>query len=135
MNSLTFRNIEQAKGIVAGSTSDRQSALSDWYQLVREIPIEKLEIGDLSRAVRQSLYPEYTVPVALSVLKTRPLAGKLYDGELRLSLRSVPESFWRENLALARRTLEVCEENIPSLDEEFRPDADALSRKIAVIIR
>ena len=95
----TFRDLDQGH-----ATADQEteiSALDEWYDSVRDIPINELDDGDLSRACRQCLFPQSVVPVAVRRLQLQPLAGDSYDGELFASLRSVPRLYWKNNPEMA----------------------------------
>lgn len=80
--------------------SDQQKAMADkgndpldeWYRRVRNIEIEKLPLDDLARAVRQELFAEHVVPIALTVLERDPLAGEDYDGQLIYAISLLPRT-------------------------------------------
>jgi hypothetical protein len=70
------------------------SALEEWYNQVRDTPLENMGIGDLARACRQNIFPSAVVPICLLRLEEDPLAGDLYDGELLLALKGLPRDYW-----------------------------------------
>jgi CDI immunity proteins len=84
--TLTMRSLEKQP-----SSDHGYSALDEWYLSIRDIPLYDLPIGDIARSLRQSLYPDFVVPVAIRHLRENPLAGHLYDGELLVSLRNGPK--------------------------------------------
>ena len=129
MNPTTFHEIERAKGTDHGA-SDEQSPLSDWYARVRDVPLSAFGVEDLCKSVRQDLYPEYVVPVALEALEKEPLAGDMYDGELAVSFRSVSETFWRDNPVLAKRLLRVLKDVLPRLGDDLKADASTTIARI-----
>jgi hypothetical protein len=104
MNPTTFRDIEMAKGI-APRSEESSSSLTDWYDRIRNVPLLAFGIEDLCRSLRQVLYPQYVVPVALEALERDPLAGEMYEGELALAFRSLPDGFWREHKQVGTRWL------------------------------
>jgi hypothetical protein len=88
--TLTMRSLERQP-----SSDDGSPALDEWYRSIRDIPLHDLPIGDIARSVRQCLFPDFVVPVAIRHLQENPLAGDLYDGELLVSLRNVDDDFWK----------------------------------------
>ncbi|PWD65717.1 contact-dependent growth inhibition system immunity protein [Pectobacterium parmentieri] len=64
----------------------QQSSLELWFDRVLDVPIEKLTVEDLCRAIRQELFIEQLIPRVLDVLNEDPLAGEYYDGELIAAL-------------------------------------------------
>jgi hypothetical protein len=103
MTDLTFRQIENSKGI-AVSNDAFDSSLSNWYQDVRDKPIDQFMDKDFGIACRQQVYMEFVVPVLLSRLKSEPLAGDMYDGELLIAIAALPKQFWTDN-TVARNAL------------------------------
>jgi CDI immunity proteins len=78
---------------------------------------------DLCIAVRQQLFLEHVVPVAVYRLQQNPLAGKKYDGELIVALKSVPRDYWAQQLKLrkaVKQTLDLLAHNVePSLRSDI----------------
>jgi hypothetical protein len=127
MNPITFHTIEQTQGIILEQDS---SVLSDWYLRVREIPLPQLRIEDLCRSLRQVLYPEYIVPVAIKLVERDPLIGEMYDGELLVAFKSIPESFWHANVSLAQRLFRVCGKPLTRMSDECRREVEGLRCKL-----
>lgn len=125
MTTLTFQQIEQAKGIKY-SADYEHSPLSDWYHRMRDVPLSAFGIEDLCKSVRQDLYPDHVIPVAIDALEKEPMAGEMYDGELALSFRFVSDNFWSKNLGLAQRLLHVLRKVVALLEDEDEFKADAL---------
>jgi hypothetical protein len=124
MSPTTFHDIEIAKGLVTVGVKD-QSALSDWYVRMRDVPLSAFGIEDLCKSVRQNLYPEYVVPTAIEAIEKEPLAGEMYDGELAVSFRAVSVAFWHEHQELAGRLLSVMKEILPRLGDDVKGDVVA----------
>jgi hypothetical protein len=101
----------------------RKSALDEWYESVRDHAICDLSIADLARSCRQALFPDYLVPVAVQRLKSDPLAGALYHGELLASLRHVDREFWGRSGDLVADLAGVLQ-NIPTDELSAEVDAD-----------
>ena len=76
---------------------------------LRGVPLESLSIGDLRVLIAQDVAREPLVPVAVGVLRDRPLLeGDLYPGNLLLAVLRVPEAHWSahpEQLAALREGL------------------------------
>jgi hypothetical protein len=114
---LTMRSLEKQP-----PCDDGNSALDEWYRSIRDIPLDNLAIGDIARSLRQRLYPDFVVPVAIGHLRENPLAGDLYDGELLVSLRNVDEDFWKRREELKSELAGV----FPRIDTgELDPDVVA----------
>jgi hypothetical protein len=106
--------------------------LPAWYRTVCDIPIDELGVEDICKACRQKIHLDHTVQRALRLLRTDPLAGESFDGELLAALKSVPREYWSSNEAecqalrlLARSVAQ--EETIPP---DVREDAKELLTRI-----
>ena len=124
--AMTFRQLEVTKNIVWDPNDQPKSALGDWYERVRDIPIDEMKIGDICRTVRQLLYFEYVVPLAVELLEKEPLAGELYEGELFMSFSSIKDGYWKSHPYLAERisrfgnqVLAVLGGNLPTQGDIF----------------
>ena len=97
---LTFAMLDRLEGFDEGHRTPADDyPLQVWYRNVRETPIENLSLADIARASRQQIHIDQVVPVALRFLQQEPLAGDLYDGELLVSLKSVPAGYWKTHAA------------------------------------
>jgi len=121
---MTFREIEAAEGVPA--VRSEESPLSDWYVRVRDVSLSDFGIEDLCKSVRQCLYLKHVIPFALEALEKGPLAGEMYDGELAMSFRGVPDSFWRNSRGLAERLLRTMRQVVTLIDNDFRSDGEAI---------
>ena len=74
---VTFRALDGNRVL-----PEPRSALEQWYLAVRDVPLRQLGVPDLARAIRQGLFTDQLVPIAIDELTRDPLAGELYDGEL-----------------------------------------------------
>ncbi|MEI7411770.1 contact-dependent growth inhibition system immunity protein [Pectobacterium aroidearum] len=83
----TFRKL--IKNINVVKETHQQSSLELWFESIIDIPIEKLAVEDLCRAIRQELFIEQLMPRVLDVLDDDPLAGEYYDGELIAALSRI----------------------------------------------
>jgi hypothetical protein len=103
-----------------------------WYRAVHNTPITELGIEDICRACRQKIHLEHTVPRALELLRTDPLAGDMYEGELLVSLKSVPPNYWATNQTerLALRSVAESVLHQDSVPQDVRADAEELLRKV-----
>ena len=98
LKALTFRQIEDRKRISLSNQAD-VSSLDEWYQTVRDKPVSQFSDKDFGIACRQELNLEFVVPHVLTRIKSEPLVGDMYDGELLVALAGLPGSFWVNNPA------------------------------------
>ena len=68
---------------------EQQSPLELWFERIIDVPLEKLTVEDLCRAIRQNLCIDQLMPRVLEVLTKEPLAGEYYDGELIAALSTI----------------------------------------------
>lgn len=66
-----------------------RSSLGEWFSGILDIPLDKLEVGDVARAIRQELFLAEVLPKAEIILRQDPLAGEDYDGQLISSIASL----------------------------------------------
>lgn len=66
-----------------------RSSLDEWFSNILDIPLDKLDVGDIARAIRQGLFLSEVLPKAEIILKQDPLAGEDYDGQLISSIASL----------------------------------------------
>ena len=131
---LTFAMLEGEKSSGELPTrSGEEYPLPAWYRAVREIPLEQLSVEDICKACRQQIHLDHVVPIALGILRSNPLAGEMYDGELIASLKSVPANYWRDRTdegLILKRILEKAISIEATLDD-VRQDAEELLNRIS----
>jgi CDI immunity proteins len=128
-NNVTFAALDKRKGVPAlEPTDDQEFPLPAWYRSVYNIPIEQLGIEDLAKACRQNIHLEEVVPIIADRLKDDPYAGEMYEGELLVSLKSVPKDFWSAKSAAVQTLSGVCSMVAEDCDapRELREDAAEL---------
>jgi len=113
--AITFSDIEQRLGIVYNKEEPR-SPLGDWYDAMRSVPIRSFADKDICISIRQQLYLDWLLPLALTRLEADPCTGELYDGELLVSLANVPPSYWSTHQPECRRLRQLLQGTI---DIEF----------------
>lgn len=69
--------------------SSNNSSLDEWFNSVLDVPFDKLDVGDIARAIRQDLFLADILPIAEVILRNDPLAGDDYDGQLISSIASL----------------------------------------------
>ena len=107
--------------------------VDEWYRSIRDIPLDDLPIGDIARSLRQSLFPDFVVPVAIRHLRENPLAGDLYDGELLVSLRNVGGDFWRRREVLRSNLARLLSRlDTGGLDPGVVADINAIRKDVEV---
>jgi len=129
---LTFALLDKEKGIAGlPPATGEEYPLPAWYRSVREIPLEELGVEDICKACRQQIHPEYVVPIVLRLLQSEPLAGEMYDGELLVSLKSIPPNYWSKHPDEAQVLKSVVEQalQIRTTTNDLRQDAEELLRR------
>lgn len=121
---VTFRSLENNEHITS------MAGLDEWYDKVRDVPIEDLDDLDLCRACRQRLFMAQVVPVAALRLQSDPLAGDVFEGELLASMKSIPSSFWQRDPLSGGQVLTIAESLLSHPDNEIRLDAEDIARAI-----
>jgi hypothetical protein len=58
----------------------------------------------------------------------------MYDGELAMSFRSVPDSFWRERIVLAERLLRILRNALDLFGEDIQPDGKATITRLEGLV-
>jgi len=130
---FTFAALDKKKGIELPPATGEEFPLPTWYRAVREIPLDELSIEDICKACRQQIHLDHVVPLALKLLESDPLSGEMYDGELLVSLKSIPVEYWSRN-----KTEKVTLESIivtrlrqEELTNDVREDVRELVSKLA----
>jgi hypothetical protein len=129
----TFASLDREKGI--GDTPpppEGEFPLPAWYRSVKTVPLDKLSVEDICKACRQKIHLEHVVPIALRLLQSDPLAGEFYEGELLVSLESVPVSYWRSQPDLARILKQIAEKvrSDNSTEDDLKKDLEQLLRNL-----
>jgi len=126
---VTFAILDQEKGVPAPPlASGEEYPLPAWYRTVRELPLDELGVEDICKACRQNIHLEHVVPLALQLLETEPLSGALYDGELLVSLKSIPPDYWskHEDERLLLKSLIESVRGCGTITADVRQDAEEL---------
>lgn len=130
-DTITFRQLESA---MSDHDEDKfgDSSLDEWYKSIRNTPITDFGDGDLSRACRQQLYLNHVVPIAVERLKSQPLAGDMYDGELLVAMKSISIDYWRTDQESARQLFAIAQEAKLLVDEDIADDVDELVGRLVL---
>jgi len=108
---LSFAILDREKGVPElPPATGEEYPLPAWYRAIRETPLEELTVEDIAKACRQQIHVEHVVPIALRLLQSEPLAGEMYDGELLVSIKSVPTDFWSAHKTEAAALKSICDE-------------------------
>jgi hypothetical protein len=127
--TLTFAELERRGGIPASSEPSDEFPLPAWYRTVREVPLSRLSPTDIARACRQKLFVGHVVPIAVAMLQLNPLEGEAYEGELLVSLKVVPPTYWQQN-PVERQAIRAVIARVlgsPDTPGDLRSDAEELS--------
>jgi|WetSurMetagenome_2_1015567.scaffolds.fasta_scaffold509111_1 hypothetical protein len=129
----TFAWLDEMKGFPATlPKTEEEFPLPSWYREVRDIPLGQLSIGDICKACRQRIHLNYIAPIALDLLEANPLAGEMFDGELLLAMKAVPEAYWREDRIQRNRLLGILRSFMPDLSGDIKKDVDDLRNRLEV---
>lgn len=109
------------------------SALVRRGHALRTVPIVELDAEDLRLLVGQQVALPVTVPLALGVLGTNPLAeGDFYPGDLLMAVLSVPPGYWTGHPVHARALHDVVAHLDPAdPDYPVLGDEDELALAVA----
>lgn len=105
-DKIKITDIEYIKNIKFDISKQKRSSLGEWYIRVRNKYLNELTDGDVARFIRQELYLEYIIPVAIEKIIIHPLAGEYRNGEILGAMCRVDISFWRSNLELKRKAID-----------------------------
>jgi len=101
-----------------GPAPQDASSLVRRVHALRTVPLSELGIDDLRVLVAQDVARETLVPIAVDMLRGRPLLeGDLYPGDLLLAVLRVPEAHWSahpEQLAALRECLARLDQEDPA---------------------
>ncbi len=104
MKHNTLRDFEAAWAEPGGS------ALDNWYERVRSLPIDHLSTADTCRSLRQGFLVDPVIRRAIDLFVADPAAGEIDEGELARALLTVPMGWWTDHLLEARRVTEVAQD-------------------------
>jgi hypothetical protein len=128
---VTLEKIEKGLRIPSPEPArEDEFPLPAWYRVVRNKPLSEFSIEDVCKSCRQNLYPEHIVPLALNLLEANVLAGELYDGELLVSLKSVPQNYWTENSDHRDFLLRIIKKTKDRSEESLQKDLEELLIKL-----
>jgi hypothetical protein len=130
---MTFALLDRERGVPEPASGD-EYPLPAWYRIVREVALDELGVEDISKAIRQKIHLEHVVPLALRRLESEPLAGEMYEGELLVSLKSVPLQYWSKHEAERLSLKSVIETALQeeAIADNVRRDAEELFRTTAL---
>jgi hypothetical protein len=130
--ALAASTLDQVDPPAWGPAPDDASSLVRRVHALRTVPLSELGIDDLRVLISQDVARETTVPIAVGMLRYRPLLeGDFYPGDLLLSVLRVPESHWAahpEQLAALREGLDRLDPDDPEYPVF---DDDELERAVA----
>lgn len=85
-----------------------KSSLIDECIRLHSVPLKDLTAENLRVLIDQCIGLEYVIPLALDKLEINPLeSGKMYTGDLLLTVSKVSVEFWQEHSDLNNRLVEV----------------------------
>jgi hypothetical protein len=124
---ITFAELDRLNGIpLLSAAKEEEFPLPAWYRSIYQIPLCELGVEDICKACRQNIHLEYVVPIALTQLQADVLDGELYDGELLVSLRFVPPTFWSQYVDQRVVLSNILRHSFDRLPDAIVSDAKAL---------
>ncbi|WP_342559064.1 contact-dependent growth inhibition system immunity protein [Metasolibacillus sp. FSL K6-0083] len=97
-------------------------ALDEWYNTLINKDITELDISDLCRMIKQSIFIELAIDKAIGFLKLNPLEGDVYDGQLLEVLFSVDREKITEQKEPLKEVLMDVKEKVEM--DDFMSDED-----------
>jgi hypothetical protein len=117
-SEIAASTLDQLDPPAWGPAPQDASSLVRRAHALRTVPLSELGIDDLRVLVAQDVARETLVPIAVGMLRTRPLLeGDLYPGDLLLAVLRVPEAHWSahpEHLAALRECLARLDQEDPA---------------------
>ena len=125
--ALASSTLDQLDPPAWGPPPEGASALVHRAHALRAGPLAHLGVDDLRLLISQDVAGQTLIPVALGMLRYRPLLeGDLYPGDLLMAVMRVPDSYWAahpEQRTLLREALSRLNHNDPEFpmfeDSEF----------------
>lgn len=95
---LMRRSLEELEEDRWGDAPDGATDLMQRAHRLRTVPIGALQVEDLRLLIGQRIGLGTLVPLALGLLRDRPLLeGDFYPGDLLDAVRRVPHAWWLEH--------------------------------------
>lgn len=125
--ALATSTLDQVDQPAWGAPPEGVSALIHRAYALRTIPLAHLRVDDLRLLISQDVARQTLIPVALGMLRHRPLLeGDYYPGDLLMAVMRAPDSYWAEHpdqRALLREALSRLDRDDPEYpafeDSEF----------------
>ena len=64
------------------TTLKTECSLDKWFSKMVNKTTDKLDILDISRMIRQDIYVDIALPIALKMIQDDPFNGEMYNGQL-----------------------------------------------------
>src|SRR5690349_2817974 len=114
---IVTSTLDQVDPPAGGPAPEDATALVRRVHTLRTVPLRSLSTGDLRVLIAQDVARQTLVPIAVGMLRDRPLLeGDFYPGDLLLAVLRVPEAHWSahpEQLAALREALARLEPEDP----------------------
>ncbi|MEZ0446442.1 contact-dependent growth inhibition system immunity protein [Cellulomonas sp. ICMP 17802] len=115
--SLGASTLDQVDPPAWGPAPQDATGLVRRVHSLRTVPLVELGIDDLRVLIAQDVARETVVPIAVGMLRYRPLLeGDLYPGDLLMAVLRVPEAHWAahpDQLAALREGLDLLDPDDP----------------------
>lgn len=111
--------------------------LQKWYNQLIDKTIQEITPGDVSRMLRQKLFPDLAMTRAIDFLREDPFAGELYEGEMLAAIARMENSLLAVYAEELKVVLKAASERIAAYEwsydgeeDEFKEIVDNVARKI-----
>ncbi|MCR6096145.1 hypothetical protein HXA31_07935 [Salipaludibacillus agaradhaerens] len=88
------------------------SPLDEWYNTLINKDVNEIDVFDLCKMIRQNILIDLAVNKATEVLRTNPLEGDVYDGQLIKLLYSIDYKEIKEHTNSLQKILQKVKQTI-----------------------
>jgi hypothetical protein len=113
------------------------SPLDQWFITMVMKRENELDILDISRMLRQDLFPDITIPLVWKILRENPFEGEMYEGQLlELLIRYLiknPKKKNKEDYFALKNQIRLKQSEYFKDDLEGKADYEKLVNKLEVL--
>ena len=129
--------LKEIYGLKEIKLDDNSSSLEIWYNNLINKSEDEIIISDVLKMIRQNLFVELALRIAIGILKNDPFAGEYYNGELLNHLLKLDGQLFAEYTQDIEEIMIISQQKINKLEwesdedrEEFDRNSKALSERI-----
>ena len=129
--SITMAELDRRLGYSLEPVGPEAADALRWYARMQDRPLPELSDEDITVALENDPHLPAMIPLAVTRLKTEPLAGMLYEGQLMPRWRAPPGAMRPLFPDLAVDVREALGELRPKLPPTLHPLLDEAWHKLA----